>query len=141
LKEQGNPTDTWTATQWFRQTGELWSFDSGHLRDRVFYVESLAIDTARFLTRGLEMLKAFGASGLIRIEVGAVGLEGSQWAGQFAYQRSDAILDRVSVSMARRTWDEAAIADLLVMVTQRFGEAYGRAGLDEATIKRMIAGQ
>jgi hypothetical protein len=87
------------------------------------------------------MLKAFGASGLIRIEVGAVGLEGSQWAGQFAYQRSDAILDRVSVSMARRTWDEAAIADLLVMVTQRFGEAYGRAGLDEATIKRMIAGQ
>jgi hypothetical protein len=141
LKEQGNPTETWTATQWFRQTGELWSFDTRLLEDNVFYVWSLVNNVALFLSRGLEMLKAFGASGLIRIEVGAIGLDGSQWAGELAYQRSDAIINCVKISMARRTWDEAAIIGFLVNVTQRFGEAYGRAGLDEATIRRMVAGQ
>lgn len=107
LSEKSSPTETWTATQWFRETGELWTFDSARLRDGKLFVGSLVTDVGRFLKRGLAMLTALGASGLIRIEVGAVGLDGSQWAGQFNHERSDALMDQVSVAMARRTWDEA----------------------------------
>jgi hypothetical protein len=138
VAKESDPTDTWTATQWFRETGELWTFDTKHLQDGTFFVGSLVTQVARFLDRGLAMLTALGASGIIRIEVGAVGLDRSQWAGQFNYERSDALIDRVSVSDARRTWDATAIVDFLVAVTARFGEAYGRPGLDAATIQRVI---
>jgi hypothetical protein len=84
------------------------------------------------------MLTALGASRIIRIEVGAVGLDGSKWVGLFNNEHSDALIDRVCVSESRRTWDLAAIVDFLVAVTGRFGDAYGRPGLDAATIQGVI---
>ena len=102
-------------------------------------MSSLVTEVARFLARGLQMLTALGASGAIRIEVGAVGLDGSQWAGQFDYERSDALRNRVRFSEARRTWNTESIVDFLVTLTARFGEAYGRPGIDATTIQRMIA--
>lgn len=78
-----------------------------------------------FLSRGLEMLHALGATGQIRIEIGAVGLLGTQWPGQFQYERSDALIDRVKVSQSRRKWDEAAIDELMLEVAKG-GQRDGR---------------
>ena len=73
------------------------------------------------------------------IEVGAVGLDGSQWAGQFDYERSDALRNRVRFSEALSNLEHGLIVDFLVTLTARFGEAYGRPGIDATTIQRMIA--
>ncbi|MGO9421163.1 hypothetical protein [Roseiarcus sp.] len=136
--KEGDPTDTWTATQWFRDSGELWTFDTERLSDGTFFVGKFLTDVAGFLVPGLAMLTALGASRIIRIEVGAVGLDGSKWVGLFNDERSDALIDRVCVSESRRTWDWAAIVDFLLAVTGRFGDAYGRPGLDAATIQGVI---
>jgi hypothetical protein len=138
LVKDSDPIDTWTATQWFRETGELWTFDTERLSDGTFSVGVLITDVAGFLAHGLVMLTALGASGIIRIEVGAVGLDGSKWVGRLNNEHSAALIDRVGVSEARRTWDRAAIVDFLVAVTGRFGDAYGRPGLEAATIQSLI---
>lgn len=139
LTQPGKPTTTWTATQWFRDTGELWSFDTARLREGRFYIGPLIAEVANFLARGLSMLDAFGASGEVSIEIGAVGLLGTQWAGQFNYERSDALLDRVQVRQARRKWDQLAIAELLLDVANEMAEAYGRPHFDQETVRRMIS--
>ncbi|POR49334.1 hypothetical protein [Bosea psychrotolerans] len=133
-----NPTVTRTATQWFRETGELWTFDTKRLNDGTFYIAHFLTDVASFLVRGLSTLSALGGSGLIRIEVGAVGLKGSQWGGQFEHERSSALIDRVKVSEARRSWSKAEIAAFLVTVTEHFDEAYGNKGPNAQSIMRMV---
>ena len=135
-----DPTETWTLVQWFRDTGELWSFDTFRLRDAKFHQATLLKEVAQFLVRGLGLLDHFGAAGLIRIEVGGVGLLGTQIPGAFAYERSDAIHDDVVVSQARRKWDEDAIFDYLVAVSERFAEAYGRHGFNVGDIRRVVSG-
>jgi hypothetical protein len=136
----GNPTSTWTATQWFRNTGELWSFDTARLEKDRFFVGSLVQEVVAFLSRGLGMLHAFGATGRIRIEVGAIGLLGTEWAGQFQHERSNALLDRVVVSQSRRKWDEAAIDELMLAVVNEMAEAFGRPHFQIEQVRRMITG-
>jgi hypothetical protein len=81
LVKDSDPIDTWTATQWFRETGELWTFDTERLSDGTFSVGVLISDVARFLADGLAMLIALGASGIIRIEVGAAVSTGPNGSG------------------------------------------------------------
>ncbi|PZU12183.1 MAG: hypothetical protein DI606_10135 [Sphingobium sp.] len=139
--QRGEPTTTWTATQWFRETGELWSFDTARLSKERFYIGTLVEEVVSFLARGLEMLYALGASGQIRIEIGAVGLLGTQWPGQFQHERSDALIDRVRVSQSRRKWDEAAIDELMLEVTNEMADAFGRPHFQVEQIRTMIARQ
>jgi hypothetical protein len=139
LSEHSNPADTWTAAQWFRETGELWTFDSKRLRDSSLFLLTLARDVARFLNDGFTMLNSLGASRKMRVEVGAVGLKGSTWVNKLNQPCGIAFQDRVSVSQCRRTWDENAVVNLAVAFTAAFGEAYGETGLDAGTIKRMLS--
>lgn len=140
FSQPGNPTTTWTATQWFRNTGELWSFDTRRLEEDRFFVGSVVRDVVAFLSRGLEMLHAFGATGRIRIEIGGVGLLGTEWAGQFKHERSDALLDRVVVSQSRRKWDEAAIDELMLAFVNEMAEAFGRPHFQVEQVRRLITG-
>ena len=41
LVKENNPTETWTAAQWFHETGELWTFDTERLRDGKLFMSSL----------------------------------------------------------------------------------------------------
>lgn len=134
-----SPTETWTATQWFRETGELWSFDNARLEKDRFFVGSLVVEVAQFLARGLHMLHELGAIGRIRIEVGAVGLLGTEWAGSFAHDRSNALRDRVTVSETRRRWDEPAIDDFLLKLTNEMADAYGRGEFKLQQVRAMLA--
>lgn len=139
VSQPEDPISTWTATQWFRETGELWSFDTARLNKERFYIGTLVEEVVSFLSRGLEMLHALGATGKIRIEIGAVGLLGTQWPGQFQYERSDALMDRVKVSQSRRKWDEAAIDALMLEVANEMADAFGRPHFQVEQIRSMIA--
>jgi hypothetical protein len=126
LKKHADPTESWTAVQWSRDNGELWSLDTFRLRDGQFRQGTLLGELAQFLTRSLTLLRDFGAAGLIRIEVGAIGLLGTQIPGAFQHERSDALQDSVKVSQARRVWDDSAVLELLEVVSEGFADAYGR---------------
>lgn len=89
----GNGGETWSAAQWFRETGEIWSFDTHRCGRRNFYFGSVMGSLIDFARDCLAILSHFGVIGQIRIEVGAVGLLGTMWPGQFAYERSKALLD------------------------------------------------
>ncbi|OHB26267.1 MAG: hypothetical protein A2790_20080 [Phenylobacterium sp. RIFCSPHIGHO2_01_FULL_69_31] len=136
----GARTTIWTAVQWFKATGELWSFDTLRLEDGKFFLPACVADITSFLGAGMCLLREFGASGLVRIEVGAGGLLGSEWNGQFNYERSDALIDRVQVSQARRVWDVNAFVELLTETVNGFAEAYGRAPPPSAEIRAMVSG-
>ncbi|WP_449470256.1 hypothetical protein [Sphingobium chungangianum] len=135
----GDQAETWTVTQWFRETGELWSFDNARLEKNRFFVGSLVVEVAQFLARGLHMLHELGAIGQIRIEAGAVGLLGTEWAGNFAHERGNAVRDRVTVSETRRRWDEAAIDDFLLKLANEMADAYGRGEFKIEQVRRMLA--
>lgn len=134
----GGGGETWTAVQWFEDTGELWSFDTERLSGGRFHVAYFLKEASVFLRDGLDLLQRFGASGQIRIELGAVGLSGSLWAGQFTYEQSDALRDRVQVSQSRRSWSRDALVELLTAACDAFAKAYGRRAIAPAKIKAMI---
>lgn len=132
--------ETWTVTQWFRETGELWSFDNARLEKDRFFIGSLVVEVAQFLARGLQMLFALGAYGHIRIEAGAVGLLGTEWAGNFSHERSNALRDRVIVSETRRRWHERAIDEFLMKMANEMADAYGRGDLKIEHVRSMLTG-
>lgn len=140
LKEKGDPTDSWTAVQWFRDTGELWTLDTFRLDHTTFAPGTLIREAAQFLARGLALMEHLGAAGLVRIEVGGTGLLGTKLPGAFQHEGGDAIIDRVKVTQARRRWDQEAILQLLGEVSESFAEAYGRQGFDADTIRSMVLG-
>lgn len=141
FSQPADPPTTWTATQWFRETGELWSFDTARLDKERFYIGTLVQEVVCFLSRGLEMLYALGATGQIRIEIGAVGLLGTQWPGQFQHECGNALLDRVRVSQSRRKWDEAAIDELMLEVANEMAESFGRPHFQVEQVRKMITRQ
>jgi len=137
---RSDQAETWTATQWFRETGELWSFDNARLEKDRFFVGSLVIEAAQFLARGLHMLRELGAIGQIRVEAGAAGLLGTEWAGNFAHERGNAVRDRVTVSEVRRRWDEPAIDEFLLKLANEMADAYGRGEFKIEQVRGMLAG-
>jgi hypothetical protein len=134
----GNGGETWSATQWFRETGEIWSYDTYRLEDGKFYFGSVLGDLMDFVRTCLEILESFGATGQIRIEVGAVGLFGTTWPGQFAHERSNALLDTFRVTHSRRRWDAGALLDLMVDVSSEIMEAYGRPHLGREQVEALL---
>ncbi|ASS60323.1 hypothetical protein [Rhizobium leguminosarum] len=134
----GHDDQTWSATQWFRESGEFWSFDTHRLSEGKFYFGTFVSEVTDFLRLCLELLKHFGATGQTRIEVGAVGLHGTEWPGQFAYERGEALLDSVRVSQSRRRWDDEALLDLMVEISDGFMEAYGRERVRPEQIERLM---
>lgn len=137
---RGDAAETWTATQWFRETGELWSFDNARLEKDRFFIGTLVVEVAQFLGRGLHMLLALGAIGQIRIEAGAVGLLGTEWAGNFTHERSNALRDRVTVSETRRRWDNRAVDEFLLKLANEMADAFGRGEFTIEQVRGMLAG-
>lgn len=134
----GERSGIWTAVQWFKATGELWSYDTLRLEDGKFAFPTYVKETTEFLGAGVSLLRHFGASGLVRVELGAIGLLGTQWSGQFNADRSDALDDQVLVSQARRVWDIKAITELMSEAAQSFAEAYGRRPTPPEEIATMV---
>ncbi|ASP66421.1 hypothetical protein [Sinorhizobium meliloti] len=134
----GNGGETWSAAQWFRDTGEIWSFDTHRLAEGKFYFGSVMDALADFVRDCLEILAHFEAIGHIRIEVGAVGLLGTVWPGQFADERSNALLDTFRVVQSRRRWDEKALVELMADVSSEIMEAYGRPNLKREQVEALL---
>lgn len=117
---------TWTIAQWFSENGEIWSFDSFRLREQTFFISTFLQETLAFIQRGVRLLEALGANGLIRIEVGAVQLSGTQWSGKFQHEKGNALQDRVVVSEARRRWTDEVQIEFMARLATQFASNYGK---------------
>jgi hypothetical protein len=86
-----DPTqETFSATQWFENNGEVWSFDSSVLSDyygsRHMYVDEIWKDWYRFVTNTLDFYAAADAGTPIvfpiRINLGLTGIRNVAWTNR-----------------------------------------------------------
>jgi hypothetical protein len=119
-----------TASQWFQQSGELWTFDGGIAG---FEPEPAALATHLLirqwgvsLQRHLKFFALVGAKGPFRVEAGVTGLEGTTWPGSLKSERVAAVDPKAIQVATARNWDTEQIAAFVTQAFNKVCDAYDR---------------
>lgn len=117
-----------TATQWFRDKGEIWAVDTGSFgendSERFFAVEYAMPRVANFLSKASKALAEFGKAPF-HVKIRAIGMEGTQWKlGRFSDSYA-ALVDRAEFH-AILSGDEGEQRHMLMMgFWNEVRDAYG----------------
>ena len=95
--------DAKTVTQWFRSSGELWGVDAGTFYDgkdegASFAAEYAMPRIAMFLREGAAAILEFG-QGPIHAQIGALGLDGTNWPVGRRFAENHAALDNEALAV------------------------------------------
>jgi hypothetical protein len=117
-----------TATQWFRDTGEIWAVDAGTFgeneTERFFAIKYAIPRVANFLLKAIKALSEF-SKGPFHVRIRAVGMDGTQWTlGSFSESYA-ALTDRAEFQATLRGDSQEERYPLLIGFWNEVRDAYG----------------
>lgn len=116
-----------TATQFFVETGELWSFDARVTMDdqNKTYLSTIKILNrwSVFLAQGIRTLSSFQARKPFKAIVGIHGMKRALWPDKMS--RIEAVDDHTSYDEANADWNEDIQRAFLVAAAAKLWDAYG----------------
>lgn len=128
----------YSATQWFKDSGEVWGFDASCTDGSILGHWRVLKDWETMLRRCLALYDRFGAKPPFRVEAGVGGLDGLQWADELPMNQVAALEPTVSHVRQSRTWNEEARFQFLLDAYNALGEAFGRRAVSLDYVKSAL---
>lgn len=119
------------ATQWFKNTSEIWSFNclaSFQPSENAHRLLSWSVfpnSWREHLDKTLAFLDRIGVRGPLKIEAGVTGLKDVKWASGYG-QLYSALNDEIYVQQVDAKWDERTRLQFLTDTFNRLSEAFNR---------------
>lgn len=119
------------ATQWFKNTSEIWafnclaSFQQAENAPRLLCWGVFPKSWREHLDKTLALLDHIGVKGLLKVEAGVTGLKDVKWGNDFGHCYT-ALDDAVHVQHVDAQWDQKTRLQFLTDTFNRLGEAYNR---------------
>lgn len=136
----GDSNEAIGVTQWFNKTGELWGFNCAATIEKesgrkYLCLDSIAREWDKFLHDSLAFLERFGATGLIRVEAGIVGLEGVYWPDEM-WGPCRALDDDVYIERVHRAWTREEQFAFLADIYNRLHDSFGKQHVASESVPR-----
>lgn len=117
-----------TATQWFRDTGEIWAVDTGvfgeNETERFFAIEYAMPRVANFLMNAINALSEFG-KGPFHVRIRAIGMDDTQWTFGGFSESYAALTDHAEYQATLRADGDEERHLLLMGFWNEVRDAYG----------------
>lgn len=130
------------ASQWFKETSEIWTFNclASFKRSadapRLLSWGVFPNGWHRCLDKSLAMLKHLGVKGPFLVEAGVTGLHNVKWGDDFGRQYSP-LADEAFVRKVDLKWAEETRLSFLTSAFNRLCDVYNRPHVDEAQFLRI----
>jgi hypothetical protein len=121
--------EVWNATQWFRETGEIWAVNTNTFTEhkgRLWF--STAIPFAPlddFLLKGIAAIREMGGRGPIGVKLGAIDIVGTVLPVEDGRQFVDAVASEVKIAREAEDWTLEERRALLLDFWNELMDAYG----------------
>lgn len=119
------------ATQWFKQTSEVWAFNccatfiQPDQEQCLLAWGAIPRSWKEHLDQTLAFFDHIGVRGPLLVEAGVTGLKDSMWPGQFGH-RYPALANEVYLQHPDAKWEPQTRAQFLTDVFNRLGDAYNQ---------------
>lgn len=119
------------ATQWFKETSEVWAFNchatfqQDALSTRLLAHGTIPKSWSKQLEATLGFLKSLGVTGPLLVEAGVTGIKEAKWVGDFGRQYA-ALAEEVHLERAEAKWDEITRQQFLTDAFNLLRDAYNQ---------------
>lgn len=129
------------ATQWFKETSEIWafnchaSFQEDASSPRLLADVTIPKSWSKHLDATLGFLTILGVTGPLHVEAGVTGIKEAKWLGDFGRQYAG-LAGEVHLERAEAKWDESIRRQFLTDAYNLLRDAYNQPRL---TVEQFLA--
>ncbi|TCQ06446.1 hypothetical protein [Sphingomonas sp. PP-CC-3A-396] len=141
--EGAGATRIWNATQWFRNTGEIWAVNTNSFADhagRIWFSTQVPFASLEdFLARAVAGIREMGGAGAIAIRLGAVGIGDTVLPSQYRSQFIEAVGTDAAAEGKSDEWTPVERRELLRRFWNDLMDAYGERPMTMQEFERAAA--